>query len=140
MTWGYGPLVLETIAETEMEFKKFDILDPGQVEHVIDIKAGDLEPNVPIQVFEGGIIKSLAGYTVVFSMVLRETKAVKVDDGSASIVTEAAGTAENDWSGTDTDTEGIYDGEFKFTTGGEDLRVPNGRNHKLTIRVNKALN
>ena len=139
MTWGYAPLVLETISEALMAFFRYDILDENAVTHTLDVKKGDLEPDVPVQVFEGGLIKDLTGATVVFSMRNVETNVLKVTNAAATLVDANAGTIEYSWAAADVDTEGIFEAEFKVTIGSEPLRVPNGRNHKLFIRVNKVV-
>ena len=65
-----------------------------------------------------GAVQDLTGaVTVVFSMRLASTGVVKVNRVACVVMVAAAGTVEYRWTGTDTNTVGIYDGEFEVTYG-----------------------
>jgi len=62
-----------------------------------------------------GTPQNLVGGTVTFSMKRKRTGTVKINAGSATIVTAAAGTVKYSWQAADTDTPGVYYGRFRVT-------------------------
>lgn len=64
---------------------------------------------------------------VTFNMRSKKTNAVKIAGAAASITTAASGIVTYAWEAGDTDTPGIYYGEFEvaFSTGASPLTFPN---------------
>ena len=102
------------------------------------IKKNDELPVLEVRVKVDGVAYDLSAASAKTFTMMASDGTVKVNaqaaawetDGSDGIVTYA-------WSSGDTDTVGTYDGEFKFTIGGNTLTVPN-REH-LTIQVVEEL-
>lgn len=61
---------------------------------------------------------NLAGATVTFRMRLRDTDVSKVS-ATATVIDAANGVVEYVWTGTDTDTAGEYEGDWRATIGGK---------------------
>ncbi len=81
-----------------------------------------------------GVAVNLTGATVVFSMWLKRSRTLKVDEASATIVVAASGTVEYQWVAADTDTAGDYEGEFEVTfSGGLIETFPNDRNIQIAV-------
>ena len=90
------------------------------------IKKGDTGP--PLQVLcedETGDPIDVTGATVKFSM-QDESSVNKISLASGNVVDGPIGKIEYVWQAVDTDTEGIYFGEFRVTfSGGEIITFPN---------------
>lgn len=70
-----------------------------------------------------GVALNLTAASVVFRMRPRGGSALKVNS-SATVVDAVNGVVQYGWGATDTDTEGLYDGEFVVTVGGLVETVP----------------
>ena len=91
------------------------------------LKVDDLAPDLLITVKDAaGDVVILTGATIVFSMYHKRTGTAKVAAQAAAIVGDgSAGQVKYEWSGTDTDTDGEYAGEFDVTpASGDGFRVP----------------
>jgi len=73
--------------------------------------------------------QDLTGGTVVFSMRRKRTGTVKVNAASVAIVSALAGTVKYSWGASDTDTPGMYYGEFTVSglAGGPAVFPSSGR-------------
>lgn len=92
------------------------------------VKQGDLFPDVITVVKdENGVVVDLTGATLVkFSMRLaRDPSIIKVNNGTGDLMSGPQGKIRYQWQGTDTDTPGTYEGEFRVTPqAGDPFRVP----------------
>ena len=100
------------------------------------VKVGDLAPDISITVNDqDGNFVILTGATITFSMWLRKTGAMKISAVAASLVDGAAGTCKYEWAGTDTDTAGEYEAEFRVTpASGDPFTVPTRGNITVVIK------
>lgn len=71
-----------------------------------------------------GTALDLTAATVVFRMTPYSGGARKIDDQSATIVDAANGVVSYAWGASDTDTPGLFKGEFVVTIGGLPETVP----------------
>ncbi len=101
------------------------------------IKRNDLAPSYAVRLVEGEAALSLVGCTVQFVMTLDGGTVPKVN-APATVTDAAAGAVQYDWSGTDTDTPGLYRCEWKITTPGGRVRTVPSQGHYL-IRVHAGL-
>lgn len=62
-----------------------------------------------------GVAIDLTGATVVFNMRQRSDSSVKVNRGAVTLVVAASGQVKYPWQAGDTDTVGVFDGEFEIT-------------------------
>jgi hypothetical protein len=99
------------------------------------LKAGDLEPAIGAQLLDANKLPiDLTGKTVAFRMRLKSGVAgVYKVSSSATITTAASGLVAYSWTGTDTDTAGLYVAEFIVTAAGRPMTVPNAT--YLTVQV-----
>lgn len=100
------------------------------------MKVGDTNPSIAIAVIDKstGLAKNLAGATAVFSMRLEGSSTPKVNASAADVYDEANGKVRYDWAGSDTDTAGVYEGEFVVTlSGGGVVTFPQDGYIKITI-------
>jgi hypothetical protein len=92
------------------------------------VKQGDLFPDVETTVRdENGAVVDLTAATVTFSMRrAREPGSVKINGAAGVLVDGPNGKIAYRWAGSNTDTPGTYEGEFRVTpTGGADpFHVP----------------
>lgn len=93
------------------------------------VKQGDLFPDVITVVKdENGVVVDLTGVTNVrfFMRSARDPSVVKVNNAAGAL--DGAGTlgrVKYQWAGTDTDTPGTYEAEFRITpASGDPFRVP----------------
>ena len=97
------------------------------------IKKGDLRPTLRITVKDGNNdAVNLTGATVTFRMKLKGASAYKVNS-AATLVDAPNGVVEYLWSGTDTDTAGIYFAEFRIVLSGAQQTSPNDRHLEVQI-------
>lgn len=87
------------------------------------IKKGDLEPPYTSTLTVAGSGIPLTGKTVRFLMRNVETGAVKVN-AAATVVDAEAGEVSYSWTGTDTDTVGLFKAEWEITSGGRRRTIP----------------
>lgn len=123
-----------------MGYEVIDIHDPSQRRIIHDWKVGDRNPPLQVQVLDNGAVFDLTGASATFSMRNKNSDNLKVSAGAAVIDDAPLGRISFTPAATDTDTGGDFDGEFSITlSGGNVLKVPNGKNQKLTCRVNLAV-
>lgn len=98
------------------------------------IKTGDRAPNITATCKDGsGNVVDLTGATARFVMINNETGVVKVA-AAATISNPTGGVVTYAWEATDTDTAGLYDGEFEVTfSGGIVQTFPNDRQIVILI-------
>lgn len=81
-----------------------------------EIKQGALGPSLDATLTTGdGSPQDLSGATVKFYMKRVQTGALKINGANATIVDAEAGQVRYTWTGTDTDTAGMYRAEFEIT-------------------------
>ena len=92
------------------------------------VKQGDLFPDVVTVVKdENGAVVDLTGVTSVrfFMRSSRDPTLIKVNNAAGILVSGPLGKISYVWSGTDTDTPGTYEAEFRVTpVTGDSFRVP----------------
>lgn len=98
------------------------------------IKTGDRGPSITATLTDqAGVAVNLTGATVRFVMTNNETGVVKVA-AAATVVTPASGIVRYDWASADTDTPGLFDGEFEVTFSGPVVQsFPNNRHLVIWI-------
>lgn len=105
------------------------------------LKEGDTSPALSYALSPATVL--LTGASVVFNM--RDARGnVKVSRGSATITDNGDGTSSGtptvqyDWASADTDTSGIYYGEFEITYSDSTIETfPNGS--EITIEIRKDI-
>jgi hypothetical protein len=100
------------------------------------MKQNDTAPSLAIKVINksDGLPLDLTGASAVFSMRLEGETTPKVDGSSADVYDEAGGRVRYDWAAADTDTVGVYEGEFEVTLlGGGIVTFPQDGYIKITI-------
>src|SRR5690348_13751737 len=91
------------------------------------VKQGDLFPDVITTVKdENGVVVDLTAATLTFSMRKSRNPTVKVNAAAGALVDAVNGKISYSWQGTDTDTPGTYEGEFRIVPsgGGDPFKVP----------------
>lgn len=92
---------------------------------VFAIKTSNQRPALAVVVKQAGSPLDLTGATATFTLKNRDTGAVKVNAQAANITGATAGELEYRWAAGDTDTPGVYEGEFQITLPGSlALTVP----------------
>lgn len=81
----------------------------------IKLVQNDTLPVLNFTIKQEGVPIDLTGCTVKFYMVNADTKAVKINGKSCTVVSEEDGTARYSWATEDTDTVGSYLGEVEVT-------------------------
>jgi len=91
---------------------------------VFFIKQNDTTPALEAFLQDGrGRAVSLTGATVVFHMRLASDLSAKITDGTTSVVKATKGQVKFDFSASNTDTPGIYQGEFQVTFSNGDIET-----------------
>ena len=98
-----------------------------------------LLPDLEVQLLDGSLPVDLTSATVKFSMDT-EAGVNKINGVAGSLVDAPRGRVKYQWTGTDTDTEGIFFGQFIVTSSGKDFRVPNNRDQRLRIIIGPRIN
>lgn len=89
------------------------------------MKRGDVFPKIRATLKDStGAAIALAGTTVTFRMRGVNAAAVKVE-AAATIIDADAGRVEYAWTGTDTDTSGLFNAEWSISFSGSAETVPN---------------
>lgn len=106
---------------------------------VFKIKRNDTLPNLQVSIATKGTLGQKTGYNltgvtgVTFSMV-DDCSNMKVYNQSAQIVCISGGTIQYVWQNGDTDTEGVYYGEFELNYDtGQKLSIPTQGGIKIEI-------
>ena len=80
------------------------------------IKQNDTAPKLTVTLSDSrGRPRILTGATIVFHMRLQSDKTVKITSGSATIDDASLGICHYPFTAANTDTAGIYEGEFQVT-------------------------
>ena len=88
------------------------------------VKQNDNSPGVSATLKDAdGAAINLSGCTVVFNMRLKKTGAIKVDEGTVTIVSATDGTVRYDWQTGDTATAGEYYIEWQITDGSGNVQT-----------------
>ena len=103
------------------------------------MKQNDTAPDLQVEILDGDDnAVDVTGATVVFNMAGGGVP--KVAGGSVTLVTAASGVVKYVWQSGDTDTPGVYEGEFQVTfVGGKVETYPNSDAGRLTIIIAKEL-
>lgn len=106
------------------------------------MKSGDLLTTLDVEFTYRDpdlVLDITPGTTVVFTMTPVGSTTPKINRQPATVVSSAGGTVlvRYTWSGTDTDTPGVYEGEFEFTIGGKKMTAPTSGH--LTVRIEEDL-
>jgi len=90
------------------------------------LKRHDTRPHLDVNLQEGGeYIDLTATSGVTFTMIDADDKTIKVNASSCSIVDAETGAVRYSWVPADTDTAGVYLGEFQVTySNGDKMTVP----------------
>jgi hypothetical protein len=100
----------------------------------VNIKKGDREPSISATLKAANAPINLTGATVKFIMRSRVDGTIVKVNAAAVVVSAVAGTVRYDWGATDTDTPGLYDGEFEITkSGGNKITCPNARHLDVLV-------
>lgn len=107
---------------------------------IFRIKRNDTLPKLQVNVITKGTLGQLEGYsfidtgtTATFTMV-DDCSNTKVYDQPVQIICISGGTLQYSWQESDTDTEGIYYGEFKITfSSGDKISIPTQGGIKIEI-------
>jgi hypothetical protein len=105
------------------------------------IKQNDTAPNLLVTLKDGsGNGVNVIGATVVFNLRDGKTKAQKINDGSCTLINGAGGTVQYVWGSGDTNTPGVWLGEFQVTYSGGGIETfPNNKANTLYIVVTSEL-
>ena len=103
------------------------------------MKQNDTGPDLQVSILDGNSTAvDVTGATIVFNMAAGGIS--KVASGAVTIVTAASGVVKYLWQAGDTDTPGVYEGEFQVTfSSGKVETFPNSDAERLTIIITKEL-
>lgn len=102
------------------------------------IKRNDTAPPIEATLSDADGVVDLSGGSVEFHMRSQRDGTLKVER-AASVVSGPAGTVRYDWLAADTDTDGVYAGEFEATlSDGRVVTFPNTGNISITITADQA--
>ncbi len=107
-------------------------------EAIHSIKENDTSPILQATLKDGdGVVVNLSGSTVVFSMRDENLQTLKIDKKACVLVDAVNGVVSYTWlaANNDTDTPGLYIGEFQATNGAAIESYPNNEDNRLFIRV-----
>lgn len=97
------------------------------------IKVGDRKPSLEAVLEDAIGPVDLTGAAVKWQMRLQGQSALKVD-AVATVVSPAAGSVRYDWEAADTDTAGIFEGEWEVTFGdGKQITFPNWKHLRVMV-------
>ena len=96
-------------------------------------------PDLIVQLLDGTTAVNLTGAAVKFSMD-DEAGVAKVDAVAAVLDDATNGKVKYQWGATDTDTEGVFLGQFIITISSQDYRIPNNNDQKLIIEIGSRVN
>lgn len=96
-------------------------------------------PDIQVQLLDGTDPVNLTGATVTFSM-QDLSGVVKVNATAAILVTPLSGIVGYAWLAADTDTVGVFKGQFVATIGGKEYKIPNNTDQTLIITIGERIN
>ena len=118
---------------------QFNLEERSPFDRKLRLSKDALLPTLIVQLLDGVNPVDLTSATVTFSMD-DEAGTAKVNNASATLKDGATGKIEYAWSGTDTDTAGLFFGQFVVTIGTDTHRVPNNDSQRLIIDVGPRVN
>lgn len=114
-----------------------DERSPFDREEVLTV--GALRPELFVQLLDGNKPVDLSGATVAFSMD-SEADVNKVNAAAGVLVDPPNGIVKYVWASGNTDTEGLFFGQFVITKSAKAWFVPNNRSQRLSIRIAAKIN
>ena len=96
-------------------------------------------PDLIVKLFDGTTAVDLTNATVKFSMD-DEAGVAKVNAAAGALEDATNGKVKYEWGATDTDTEGVFLGQFIITISSKDYRIPNNNDQKLIIEIGSRVN
>ena len=122
-----------------MPLLKFHLDERSAYEREFALAVDSLLPALEVQILDRTAPVAITGATATFSM--DDTGGTNKVDGAAAVVSDAAnGKVRYDWTSGDTDTEGVYYGQFVVTIAGSSYQVPNNTTQRMRIVVGPKVN
>ncbi len=122
-----------------MPVLQFFLNDVSPITEEFTLSKDALLPDLEVQLLDGSVPVDLTAATVKFSMDT-EAGVNKINGIAGSLVDAPRGRVKYEFIGTDTDTEGIFFGQFIVTSSSKDFRIPNNRDQRLRIIIGPRIN
>lgn len=105
-----------------------------------DIKRGDLLPKLRATLYGAdGAAANLEGAANVKLYMRTPGGALKIDGGACAVINQATGVVEYEWVAGDTDTPGLFVGEFKVTfSAAKPQTFPNDGDYLIRVHEDVA--